>query len=74
MSIQSEEELRGLQRVGQVLVQAMQAMQAAVKPGITTAELDEIGRKVLAHYKAQPAPHFYRHQEKDFPKWAKAVN
>lgn len=59
MSIQSEEELRGLQRVGQVLVQAMQAMQAAVKPGITTAELDEIGRKVLAHYKAQPAPHFY---------------
>lgn len=59
MSIQSEEELRALKRVGQVVVKVLQTMQAALQPGITTGELDEIGRKVLAEYNAQSAPIFY---------------
>ncbi|MCB0064674.1 MAG: hypothetical protein KDE19_21270, partial [Caldilineaceae bacterium] len=59
MSIQSEDDIRGLKRVGQVVVQVMQTMQAALEPGITTAELDEIGRQVLAEYQAQSAPIFF---------------
>ncbi|MEZ4619687.1 MAG: type I methionyl aminopeptidase [Caldilineaceae bacterium] len=59
MSIQSEDDLRGLKRVGQVVVHVLQTMQAALQPGITTAELDEIGRQVLAQYNAQSAPIFY---------------
>ena len=59
MSIQSENDIRGLNRVGQVVVHVLQTMQAALKPGITTAELDEIGRKVLAEYNAQSAPIFF---------------
>lgn len=59
MSIQSEDDLRGLKRVGQVVAHVLQTMQAALKPGITTGELDEIGRKVLAEYNAQSAPIFY---------------
>lgn len=64
MSIQSEDDLRGLKRVGQVVAHVLQTMQAALKPGITTGELDEIGRKVLAEYNAQSAPIFYY----DYPK------
>jgi len=59
MTIQSEEELRGLRRVGQVVAKALQLMQAALQPGITTAELDEIGRQVLAANGAQSAPIYY---------------
>ncbi|HRW04571.1 MAG TPA: type I methionyl aminopeptidase [Caldilineaceae bacterium] len=59
MSIQSPDDIAGLKRVGQVVVHVLQTMQAALKPGITTAELDEIGREVLAQYNAQSAPIFF---------------
>lgn len=59
MSIQSENDLRALKRVGQVVVHVLQTMRAALQPGITTAELDAIGRKVLDEYNAQSAPIFF---------------
>ncbi|MEZ4868100.1 MAG: type I methionyl aminopeptidase [Caldilineaceae bacterium] len=60
MSIQSEEDIRQLQRIGQVVVAALRAMQAALQVGMTTAELDAIGRQVLERYGAKSAPiHFY---------------
>src|SRR5579862_1548860 len=42
MSIQSPEDLAGLQAIGRIVALALQAMAQAVRPGITTAELDEI--------------------------------
>jgi len=56
MSIQTEEELRHLRAVGMIVRQALDAMTAAVEPGITTAELDAICARVLAEHGASSAP------------------
>ncbi len=59
MTIQSTADIRGLQRIGQIVAATLAAMQAAMKPGMTTAELDTIGRHVLESYGARPAPEFF---------------
>ena len=56
MSIDGTEDIQGLRRAGAVVAEARDAMGAAVAPGITTAELDEIGRGVLAAHGARSAP------------------
>jgi methionyl aminopeptidase len=56
MSIEGPEDLAGLQRVGRVVAQARDAMLAEVRPGISTAELDEIARAVLQKAGARSAP------------------
>ena len=56
MSIQSEEELEQLRAVGRIVRLALDAMTAAVEPGITTAELDAICARVLAEHGASSAP------------------
>ena len=56
MSIQTEEELRQLRVAGMIVRQALDAMTAAVEPGITTAELDAICARVLADHSAASAP------------------
>jgi methionyl aminopeptidase len=56
MSIQTEEELRLLRAVGIIVRQALNAMAAAVAPGISTAELDSICARVLAKNGASSAP------------------
>jgi methionyl aminopeptidase len=48
MSITSTAEFEGLKRIGRIVRAALDAMAAAVEPGISTAELDEIARKALA--------------------------
>jgi len=59
MTIQSTADIRGLQRIGQIVAATVTAMKAAMKPGMTTAELDKIGRRVLESYGARPAPEFF---------------
>ena len=56
MTIDSEQDLQGLKRAGHVVALALKAMAAAVRPGITTAELDAIGGQVLAEHGAHSAP------------------
>ncbi|MGA9564048.1 MAG: type I methionyl aminopeptidase [Candidatus Korobacteraceae bacterium] len=56
MSIQTEEELRQLRVAGMIVRQALNAMTAAVEPGITTAELDAICARVLDENEASSAP------------------
>jgi|SRR5271166_1294496 len=56
MSIQSEEELEQLRAVGRIVRLALDAMAAAVEPGITTAELDAVCARVLAEHGATSAP------------------
>ena len=56
MSIQSQAELRKLQAIGRIVGLTLDAMRAAVRPGITTSELDRIGAAVLAKHGAESSP------------------
>lgn len=56
MSVESYEDIHGLQKVSGVVVEAMQRMFAAMEPGVTTVELDAIGAEVLAKHGARAAP------------------
>ena len=56
MSIESQLDLTGIQRVGRVVAETLGAMERATKAGITTRELDEIGAAVLARHGARSAP------------------
>ena len=65
MSVESEKDLAALRRVGRVTRLTLERMRASVRPGITTAELDDIGRSVMEEHGARSAPRlFYR-----FPGW-----
>jgi len=56
MTIEREEQLEKLKRSGRVVAQTMHAMAAAMEPGMTTRELDALGRKLLEREGARPAP------------------
>lgn len=56
MSIQSPEDLAGLQAIGHIVAITLQAMAQAVRPGITTAELDLIAARELARWGAESSP------------------
>lgn len=56
MSIQSPDDLVGLQAIGQIVALTLQAMAQAVEPGITTAELDLIAARELARWGAEASP------------------
>lgn len=56
MSIGGEKDLEGMKRAGQVVRLALARMKAAVKPGVTTAELDRIAGAVLREHGARSAP------------------
>src|SRR5258707_14513806 len=56
MSIRSHAELAKLRAIGRIVRQALDTAASAVRPGITTAELDEIGARVLAEHGAESAP------------------
>jgi methionyl aminopeptidase len=56
MSIKSDREFAALQVIGRIVRKALDQMAAAVRPGIATAELNEIGSHVLAAGGARSAP------------------
>src|SRR5690348_8444135 len=56
MSIRSHAELEKLRAIGRIVREALDATAAAVRPGITTRELDAIGARVLANDGAESAP------------------
>jgi methionyl aminopeptidase len=56
MTITSEEELERLKEIGNIVARAMEAMTKALRPGVTTAELDEIGSRFLDAHGARSAP------------------
>ena len=56
MSINSPEELAGMRKTGEVVRLMLDAMKAQVRPGVTTAELDEAGAKVMREQGARSAP------------------
>src|ERR1700722_5332182 len=56
MSINEPEELAGMRAAGGVVQLMLEAMRAEVRPGITTAQLDEVGGSLMRQHGAQSAP------------------
>ena len=56
MTISSEDDLMALKDIGGIVGRVLKAMAAAVEPGMTTAELDSLGRRLLEAAGAQSAP------------------
>ena len=56
MSIETEEDLKGLRRIGRIVRLTLDALERRVKPGVTTAELDRVAARVFAEHGARSAP------------------
>jgi methionyl aminopeptidase len=56
MSIESQSDFDGIQRVGRVVAETLRAMEREAQAGITTGTLDEIGTAVLKRHGARSAP------------------
>ena len=56
MSIDGPAELQGMRAAGAVVRAMLDAMKAAVRPGITTLELDDVGAAVMQEQGAQSGP------------------
>ena len=56
MTITDQHELEGLREIGGIVARTMRAMAKAMEPGMTTAELDDIGRDMLEREGAESAP------------------
>lgn len=56
MSINGPEELEGMRAAGRVVRQMIEAMTRAVRPGVTTAQLDRVGAEIMEQHGAKSAP------------------
>lgn len=56
MTIQSATELEGMRAIGRLVAEALRRMEAAIKPGVTTAQLDDVARQFLEANGARSAP------------------
>jgi methionyl aminopeptidase len=56
VTISSETDLAGMQRVGQLVARTIAHMRAEMRPGMTTAELDAIGERFARAEGARSAP------------------
>lgn len=54
--IDNEDDLKHLKAIGRIVFETLLLMKKSLKPGISTAELDRIGEKNLARYRARSAP------------------
>ncbi|MGH8445419.1 MAG: type I methionyl aminopeptidase [Solimonas sp.] len=56
MTIESQDDVLALQRIGRIVSLVLQQMLDAARPGMTTQELDDIGARLLAGHGARSAP------------------
>lgn len=56
MTITKEDELDGMKAIGRIVADTLNVMSGAVEPGMTTRELDKIGREFLEREGAKSAP------------------
>lgn len=56
MTISNDDDLTLLKEIGRIVANTLEAMGKALEPGMTTAELDQIGRTLLEAAGARPAP------------------
>lgn len=56
MTINTEAELQGMQRAGHVVAETLRTLKAAIRPGVSPAELDALAGQVFLRYGATSAP------------------
>ena len=56
MTVSDDDDLQALREIGRIVAQTLAVMGKALEPGMTTAELDAIGRAVLEREGARSAP------------------
>lgn len=56
MSIENENDLIALRKIGKIVAQCLQYMGSKLEPGITTLELDQLGQVFLEKHGARSAP------------------
>ncbi len=56
MTIESQSDIVALQRIGRIVSLILHKMLDSIEPGMTTAELDAIGARLLAEFGARSAP------------------
>ncbi|MEN3951815.1 type I methionyl aminopeptidase [Iodidimonas sp. SYSU 1G8] len=56
MTIENDDDLEKLKEIGAIVARVLQAMGGALRPGISTAELDAMGRRMLDEAGAVSAP------------------
>lgn len=57
MSINTDEELIGMQKASEAVAHTLKEMCKYAKPGVSTKELDDYGAKILAEFGAKSAPY-----------------
>jgi len=70
--IKSPDEIPVMREAGRVVARALQAMRAAVRPGLSTAELDQIAETVIRDHGAIPA--FIGYPKQGAPDYPTAIN
>jgi len=56
MTIETEDDVAALKRIGRIVSYVLQEMLDAAEPGMTTRELDSLGEKLLERHGARSAP------------------
>jgi methionyl aminopeptidase len=56
MTIETQQDIDGLRRVGGIVAAVLRDMLESLEPGMTTAELDGIGKRLLDRYGVRSAP------------------
>lgn len=56
MTINTDRELEGMRRAGQVVARTLRVLKAAIRPGVTPAELDDLAGRVFEQHGARSAP------------------
>ncbi|MBX6365442.1 MAG: type I methionyl aminopeptidase [Gemmatimonadetes bacterium] len=56
MSIETEDDLRGMEAAGAAVAETLRVLRPLVRPGVTTAELDALAAETLARRGARSAP------------------
>ncbi|MGY2048315.1 type I methionyl aminopeptidase [Methylobacterium sp. JK268] len=56
MTVSNEDELEALRQVGRIVAETLEAMGRAIEPGMTTGELDAVGRAFMEAAGARSAP------------------
>lgn len=56
MTVDGQKDIDGIMNVGRIVAKVRDAMLAAIEPGMTTGELDDMGAALLENHGAQSAP------------------
>jgi len=56
MTIETDDDLEQLKAIGYIVATTLKQMMESTEPGMTTAEIDQIGQRLLEKYEANSAP------------------